>query len=196
VSALVIDFGSHTTRAGYAGEDCPRVVCPSFYGYTEEEASSSNGATTNGASGEAAAGSNGDAMDVDGPAEPANGSKKTRKYYVGDDAVGVWRPDMEVDNFMLDGVGKLPSKWPRKLVLTTVHDFEPASHLLHHILHKRLSVDPSEHPLMITEPAWNTPQSREKLAELTFEGEGVPALYFGSSGVLSAYVNGLTHGLY
>jgi len=107
VSALVIDFGSHTTRAGYAGEDCPRVVCPSFYGYTEEEASSSIGATTNGANGsEAAAGASGDAMEIDGvAAAPGVGSKKTRKYYVGDDAVGVWRPEMEVDNFMLDGVG-------------------------------------------------------------------------------------------
>ena len=124
-------------------------------------------------------------MEIDGAAAPAAGPKKTRKYYVGDDAVGVWRPNMEVDNFMLDGVGRC--FWDRcEWTLMIVNDFEPASHLLHHILHKRLSVDPSEHPLMITEPAWNTPQSREKLAELAFEGEGVPALYFGSSGVLSA----------
>lgn len=73
-----------------------------------------------------------------------------------------------------------------RVMLIKVHDFEPASQLLHHILHKRLSVDPSEHPLMITEPAWNTAQSREKLAELVFEGERVPAAYFGSAGVLSA----------
>ncbi|KAK1925107.1 53 kda brg1-associated factor b [Papiliotrema laurentii] len=176
VSALVVDFGSHTTRAGYAGEDCPRVVCPSFYGYTEE-ASTSNGTNTNGgapASGE-------DAMDVDAApvaaegAANGEGASKKRKYYVGEDGVGVWRPNMEVGNFMLDGV---------------VHEFEPASQLLHHILHDRLSVDPTEHPLMITEPAWNTPQSREKLAELVFEGEGVPATYFGSNGVLSAFAAG------
>lgn len=41
---------------------------------------------------------------------------------------------------------------------------------------------------MITEPAWNTAKAREQLAEMAFEGEKVPALYFGSSGVLSAYV--------
>lgn len=101
----MVDFGSHTTRAGYAGEDCPRVVCPSFYGYTEDASSSTNGAN----------GSSGDAMDVDDP--PAEGAgeadgvkvekKKSRKYYVGDDAVGVWRAGMEVDNFMLDGIGEL-----------------------------------------------------------------------------------------
>lgn len=93
---MVVDFGSHTTRAGYAGEDCPRVVCPSFYGYTDEPSSSTNG-------------TNGDAMEIDQP--PAEGEqpekKKARKFYVGDDAVGVWRAGMEVDNFMLDGVGEL-----------------------------------------------------------------------------------------
>ena len=67
-----------------------------------------------------------------------------------------------------------------------VRDGEPAGELLDHILRQRLSVDPSEHPLMLTEPAWNTPQAREMLAQMAFEGEGVPALYFGSSGVLSA----------
>lgn len=29
VSAVVIDLGTHTTKAGYAGEDTPRCVIPS-----------------------------------------------------------------------------------------------------------------------------------------------------------------------
>ena len=70
---------------------------------------------------------------------------------------------------------------------TIVHDFEPAAELLHHMLHKRLGVNPEEHPLMLTEPAGNTPAAREKLAEMVFEGENVPAMYLGSSGVLSAW---------
>jgi actin-related protein len=70
--------------------------------------------------------------------------------------------------------------------LIVVDDPEPASELLHHILHKRLSIEPSEHPIMLTEPAWNTTTAREKLAEMVFEGEKVPAMYLGSAGVLSA----------
>lgn len=101
VSALVVDFGSYTTRAGYAGEDCPRVVCPSFYGYTDEPAGEGSTATSGG-------GSNGNGEDVpmDG-VEAVNGEKKGkgRKYYVGDDGVGVWRAGVEVDNFMQDGIG-------------------------------------------------------------------------------------------
>ena len=66
---------------------------------------------------------------------------------------------------------------------------EPAAQLLSHILHGRLGIDPTEHPLMITEPAWNTQKAREMLTEMVFEGEKMPALYFGSQGVTSASVN-------
>lgn len=81
VSGIVVDFGSHTTRAGYAGEDCPRVVCPSAYGYIDEAA---NG---------------------DGDVEMNGGSGKKRKYYMGEDGLGVWRAGMEVGEFMTDSMG-------------------------------------------------------------------------------------------
>lgn len=95
-----MDFGSHTTRAGYAGEDGPRVIAPSFFGYTSSDAE---------ASGSAPAEANGDGDD------PMNGESKEdksnvkgkRKYYFGDDGVGVWREGMEVGNFMVDGIGGL-----------------------------------------------------------------------------------------
>jgi actin-related protein 4 len=35
VSAIVLDPGYATTRAGFAGEDVPKSVCPSFYGQTD-----------------------------------------------------------------------------------------------------------------------------------------------------------------
>lgn len=35
VSALVLDIGTQTTRAGYAGEEIPRCVMPTAYGYVE-----------------------------------------------------------------------------------------------------------------------------------------------------------------
>ena len=99
VSALVLDFGSHTTRAGYAGEDTPRVVCPSYYGYIYEPSSS----TTNGTgTGDEVGEVDGNGMDVDA-AQPS--SKGKRKHYVGEDGVGIWRPNMEVGNFTTDGIG-------------------------------------------------------------------------------------------
>lgn len=71
-----------------------------------------------------------------------------------------------------------------------MNDGEAAGQMLKYLLRERLNIDPTEHPLMLTEPAWNTPAAREKLVELAFEGEGVPAIYFGSSGVLSAFAAG------
>lgn len=96
VSAVVVDFGSHTTRAGFAGEDGPRVVAPSFYGYMNEE------------DGEPSAATNGDGDDpMDGGSAPEKDKKKgKRKFFLGDDGVGVWRKDMEVGSFMVDGIGE------------------------------------------------------------------------------------------
>lgn len=128
VSALVLDFGSHTTRAGYAGEDTPRVVCPSYYGYTDEPSSSSNGNGTGNGDGDS--NGNGNGMDVDSaPAAEPIGSKGKRKYYVGEDGVGIWRPNMEVGNFTTDGIGKyLPCPGtvisPPDLELSTGSGFE------------------------------------------------------------------------
>ncbi|KAJ6970195.1 actin-related protein 4 isoform X3 [Populus alba x Populus x berolinensis] len=36
VSAIVIDLGSHTCKAGYAGEDAPKAVFPSVVGSTDQ----------------------------------------------------------------------------------------------------------------------------------------------------------------
>ena len=37
VGALVFDYGSHTIRAGFAGEDLPKADIPSMIGCIEEE---------------------------------------------------------------------------------------------------------------------------------------------------------------
>lgn len=46
---MVIDIGTQTTRAGYAGEEIPRCVVPTAYGYIEvevDEAADTNGKST------------------------------------------------------------------------------------------------------------------------------------------------------
>lgn len=40
----------------------------------------------------------------------------------------------------------------------------------------------------MTEPAWNTPANRERMAEIMFEEFQVPAFYIANTGVLNAYV--------
>jgi actin-like protein 6B len=45
-----------------------------------------------------------------------------------------------------------------------------------------------EHPILLTEPAWNTVANRERMAEILFEEFQVPACYIANTGVLNAYV--------
>ena len=49
---------------------------------------------------------------------------------------------------------------------------------------------PSEHPLLLTEPSWNSKEAREEMMELAFEGLDVPAFYLANSTVLSSFAAG------
>lgn len=119
VSAIVVDFGSHTTRAGYAGEDGPRVIAPSFYGYKDVE---SGGASASGTNGNSNGGADGDdPMDGDEKKENSgdndNNNIKKKTYYFGDDGVNVWRSGMEVGNFMVDGMGEVEKRVARAAMM-------------------------------------------------------------------------------
>lgn len=50
-----------------------------------------------------------------------------------------------------------------------------------------MRTDPSEHPILVTEPAWNTASNKERMAEIMFEEFNVPAFYIANTGVLNAY---------
>ncbi|KAL2461647.1 Actin-related protein 4 [Abeliophyllum distichum] len=83
VSAVVIDLGSHTCKAGYAGEDAPKAVFPSVVGSIDQ-------------------------MEVDDPDNPDKNpdtkSKGKRKFYVGSQDLGFRRDDMEVLSPIKDGI--------------------------------------------------------------------------------------------
>ncbi|XP_071911746.1 actin-related protein 4-like [Coffea arabica] len=87
VSAVVVDLGSHTCKAGYAGEDAPKAVFPSVVGSIDQ-------------------------MEVDEPDNPDKNSgsvpdsksKAKRKLYVGSQALGFRRDHMEVLSPIKDGI--------------------------------------------------------------------------------------------
>lgn len=49
-----------------------------------------------------------------------------------------------------------------------------------------LRIRPEEHPLLCTEPAWNTKENREKTVELAFEKFQFPAFYLVPDAVMTA----------
>ncbi|KAL1565999.1 Actin-related protein 4 [Salvia divinorum] len=87
VSAIVVDLGSHTCKAGYAGEDAPKAVFPSVVGSIDGmEIDDADNANMNSGS------------------TPDSKSKGKSKFYVGSQDLGYRRDHMEVLSPMKDGV--------------------------------------------------------------------------------------------
>ncbi|KAI8143573.1 actin family [Fennellomyces sp. T-0311] len=158
VNALVFDIGTTSTRAGYAGEDTPRAMFPTSYGYTEESDTDPEKKAV---------------ADGDVAMEEASAEKKTKKnYYIGDTKVNTWRENMEIRNPMNDGL---------------INDWEALEQIWNTAFREMLRVDPTEHPLLCTEPAWNTTENREKMVELAFEKFSFPAFYLAKDAVMTAF---------
>ncbi|KAL2247325.1 actin-related protein 4 [Sesamum indicum] len=87
VSAIVVDLGSHTCKAGYAGEDAPKAVFPSVVGSIDQmEIDDADNSDKNSGSG------------------PESKSKGKRKLYVGSQDLGFRRDHMEVLSPTKDGI--------------------------------------------------------------------------------------------
>ena len=65
-------------------------------------------------------------------------------------------------------------------------DFQPISPLIAHALNDVMRCNPAEHPVLMTEPVWNTTENRERMAEIMFEEFQAPAFYIANTGVLNA----------
>ncbi|KAH9077442.1 actin-like protein Arp4p [Lactarius deliciosus] len=158
VSALVLDIGSSTLRAGYAGDDTPKAIIPTSYGFVPVTRDADVSMTEAGAETE--------------PAPP----REESKLYIGQQhGPSVWRENMQIGNPMSEGL---------------ITDFDPVPSLIRHALKDVLRCKPEDHPILVTEPAWNTPANRERMAEIMFEEFQVPAFYIANTGVLNAFAAG------
>ncbi|CDO98459.1 unnamed protein product [Coffea canephora] len=87
VSAIVVDLGSHTCKAGYAGEDAPKAVFPSVIGSIDQM----------------------EVDELDNPYKnsgsvPDSKSKAKRKLYIGSQALGFRWDHVEVLSPIKDGI--------------------------------------------------------------------------------------------
>ncbi|EKM80508.1 hypothetical protein AGABI1DRAFT_113677 [Agaricus bisporus var. burnettii JB137-S8] len=157
VSALVVDIGTSSVRAGYAGDDTPRAIIPTHYGYMSTNPDA-------------------DVLMGDTGENNAESSKsKFAKLYIGQSGPSIWREGMEVANPIVDGL---------------INDFSPIKPLVDHAISDVMRCNPAEHPILVTEPTWNTPANRERMAEIMFEEFQVPAFYIANTGVLNAFAAG------
>ncbi|KAI8372732.1 actin family [Radiomyces spectabilis] len=163
VNALVMDVGSTTTRAGYAGEDTPKAVFPTCYGYLEEPDVDPSSQTKP---------TDGDITMTEAAASESSDPRVKKSYFIGDTKINTWRANMEVKNPMEDGL---------------VTDWDAMEQIWNATFHSMMRVNPTEHPLLCTEPAWNTTDKREKLVELAFEKFDFPAFYLAKDAVMTAF---------
>ncbi|KAF6762763.1 brg1-associated factor b [Ephemerocybe angulata] len=87
VSALVIDIGTSSLRAGYAGDDTPKAIIPTYYGYTPPTPDA-DVSMTDGTEG----------------TETSSNKPKPANTYIGQNGPSIWRPNMEIGNPLADGL--------------------------------------------------------------------------------------------
>ena len=63
-----------------------------------------------------------------------------------------------------------------------------------HVFFDQLRLEPSEHPVLLTEAPLNPKKNRERMLEVMMETYQVPAFYIAIQAVLSLYVSGITTG--
>ncbi|KAJ2021819.1 NuA4 histone acetyltransferase subunit [Coemansia sp. IMI 209128] len=187
VNALVIDVGSTWTRAGFAGEDLPQALFPSQVGYIESEedvadlpeepkAASPRPMDTDVEMGDATAAADAQKQQAEGDSRVAEKGEtrkqKVRKYFVGDTESSTWRSGMEIGGPLEHGL---------------VSDWDVYEKIWEYAFKSRLHVRPEEHPVMVSEAAWNTAPLRAKLVEMAFEKFNSPAFFVCKTPVLSAF---------
>ncbi|WFD32420.1 NuA4 histone acetyltransferase subunit [Malassezia sp. CBS 17886] len=183
INAIVLDPGASAMRGGWAGEDQPRAVFSSHYGYlpmTDEERAAHGGSVKAEAHAEDGDVSMSDAQDTDGapralPRGVSLDVERGRKHFVGDAGVNYWRSGMEV-----------ATPFDADDIVQDVSSFEALGAHAYDVL----STDAASHPLLLTEPATNPKHVRAQMAEVAFEGLQVPAFYLANRTVLSSFAAG------
>ena len=166
VSALVLDPGYSTVRAGFAGEDTPKSVIPTYYAYQNSKAIF------------------GDHV-IDLPREDV----AIRNPINRDGVVEDW--DIAENLFKHSFASKLTGIRPNKALQQWLNEPETVPNLQQAMAD---AVDTEkcleDHPLFMTEPSWNPVKAREKATEIAIESWGTPAFYLGRSGVMAAFSAG------
>lgn len=98
VSAIVLETGSTWTKCGFSGDDAPKSVVMTDYGYSTNENGTSASARPH--IPDLSLANERKAMDVEG-----GSGAQTRDYFVGDSRVLSRRDGMDIGNPIQDGIG-------------------------------------------------------------------------------------------
>jgi actin-related protein 4 len=169
VSAIVLDPGYSTTRAGFAGEDAPKSVVPTFYGVT----------------------SSGKLLFGDNALHDPQPNVEVRNALTGGGAEE-WVADWDVASKLweysitsrLTGPRRGGSSLRNGASVADGEDVQMGE--ADEDSEDGVGNQFAEHPLLMSESGKASTKSREKVMEIVMEGWEVPAFYLTKTGVLAA----------
>ncbi|KAI8870637.1 actin-domain-containing protein [Ramicandelaber brevisporus] len=180
-------MGTYNTRAGFSGEYTPKCVIRTAVGHRRDVDSQQQQQPADNAN------DTSDGIESDASTKPppeasspasasASASASKSKYIAGALDRLFWHNQMDIRNPLNPSDG-------------LVNDWELLECVWDYIYHGSLRCNPSDHPLIATDPVWATSKQREKMAELAFEKFGAPAFYLARDAVMAAFAAGRPSGL-
>ena len=166
VSAIVLDPGYSTTRAGFAGEDAPKSLVTTYYGKQGSDPTNSKLFF-------------GDYTLLD----PA-GQFHVHNPMSADSTVEDWDVAKQLWEYSI--TSRLTSPVPTHPSKNGLNDPVEGDVKMEDVEELESPLDGS--PLLMTEPSWNPAKAREKAIEIAIEDWGAPAFFMVKDGVSAAYV--------
>lgn len=107
--------------------------------------------------------------------------------------ITVPREGLEIKQFIKDGMSR--SLLIYRIRRNLVEDWDAFEDIVTHMTNFLIPTEKCQHPILMSEPAWNTKNKREKLTEVLFEKFDIPAFYLGKSAALTCFANSRHTGL-
>lgn len=165
INALVLDTGSYTTRAGFAGEDTPKSVVPSFYGALPH----------------------GRRLFSENAIHQPRPDMEIRNPYNADGIIEDWATASRLWEYTitsrLTGARQTP---PSRNGLNDPNDENGDVAMEDGVREDPQENALAEYPLLMSEPPWNPPKARERTMEIAMEEWGLPAFFLAKNGQLAA----------
>lgn len=163
ISAIVLDPGYSVTRAGFAGEDTPKSVVPTYYGQREAD---------------------GRLVFDDNAIHNPEPALEIHNPLNKDSVVEDWDSATKLWEYAI--TSRLIGHKPTSALRNGLNDPEDKDHDVAMEDAQEREKPLEETPLLMTEPGWNPTKNREKAMEIAMENWGCPAFFMARSGVMAA----------
>lgn len=167
ISALVLDPGYSSTRAGFAGEDIPKSVSPSYYGVLPTQDGSDK------------------LLFGDNSIHTPLPNLDIRNPMSKDGTVEDWETAAKLWEYTI--TSRLTNAKAGNPMANGLNDADPNAMDVDMEGAQEQEKPLEENPLLMTEPGWNSGKAREKGIEIAMESWGCPAFWLARTGVLAAY---------